>query len=163
MKQSLSITISKESNINQLKSKEVHHIMQKGINFYQELYPEGGNASEYLTNMDELISKNASIYVAKSNQSIIGMGAVIYYDGYAEFKRLYVDPSMRGHGIGKSIFLALENDVKFNQCNKICLETGIRQLKAIKLYKSLGYTEVEPYGDHEAYSLCIFLSKSLKF
>lgn len=65
--------------------------------------------------------------------------------GTAEVKRMYVDPSARGHGLGRRVLEALENDAIGLGMTHMILETGARNHAALSLYAACGYTRVPPY------------------
>jgi GNAT superfamily N-acetyltransferase len=63
-------------------------------------------------------------------------------DGVAELKRLYVEPTRRGLGLGRQILRTLEEAAVSLGYREMWLETGIRQPEAIALYVSAGYRPV---------------------
>ena len=63
----------------------------------------------------------------------------------AEIKRMYVDPSARGRGLGRWLVDALELDARRRGMTEVILETGIHNRAAMALYISCGYALVEPY------------------
>jgi len=67
-------------------------------------------------------------------------------DGICEMKRLFVRPEFRGFGIGKKLCDELILRAKNMGYSKMRLDTIKKQMKeAIKLYKSYGFYEIEPY------------------
>ena len=67
--------------------------------------------------------------------------------GRAEIKRMYVDPSVRGHGVGRRLLRELEHRAGAAGYSELWLETGTEQPEAIALYVSAGYQAVAPYGE----------------
>jgi GNAT superfamily N-acetyltransferase len=67
--------------------------------------------------------------------------------GIAEIKRMYVDPSSRGRGIGRRILAFLEERARSATYTEVWLETGSAQPEAIALYQSAGYEPMVPYGE----------------
>ena len=65
----------------------------------------------------------------------------------AEIKRMYVDPSIRGRGVGRHLLHALEERTAAYGYHEVWLETGTEQPEAIALYVSSGYVAVPPYGE----------------
>jgi GNAT superfamily N-acetyltransferase len=65
----------------------------------------------------------------------------------AEIKRMYVDPSIRGNGVGRRILQRLEERALAAGYTEVWLETGTEQPEAISLYVSFGYRAVCPYGE----------------
>ncbi len=62
-----------------------------------------------------------------------------------EMKRLYVKPQFRGHNIGKELVLKLIDEAKGIGYKKMRLDTVPAMQTAQKLYKSIGFKEIEPY------------------
>jgi len=60
-------------------------------------------------------------------------------------KRLYVDPEMRGRGIGARLALAAIKAAKEIGYRKILLDTLPNMRMAVKLYRELGFTEAPNY------------------
>lgn len=69
----------------------------------------------------------------------------------AEIKRMWVDPSARGLGLGRRLLSELEEQVRRRKISIVRLETNQALTEAMRLYRSAGYVEVEPYND-EAYA-----------
>jgi GNAT superfamily N-acetyltransferase len=67
--------------------------------------------------------------------------------GVAEIKRMYVDPSVRGRGIGRRMLCYLEEHAVAAGYGETWLETGTEQPEAISLYVSVGYLPLKPYGE----------------
>jgi GNAT superfamily N-acetyltransferase len=65
----------------------------------------------------------------------------------AEIKRMYVDPAVRGHGVGRALLAAIEVRAGLAGYGEVWLETGSEQPEAIALYVSSGYVPVAPYGE----------------
>jgi carbonic anhydrase len=66
-------------------------------------------------------------------------------EGVCEMKRLYVDPEMRGRGIGARLALAAIKAAKEIGYRKILLDTLPNMRMAVKLYRELGFTEAPNY------------------
>lgn len=62
-------------------------------------------------------------------------------------KRMWVDPSVRGLGLGRRILFALESEARALRFKTLRLETNRALTEAIQLYKSSGYIEVIPFND----------------
>ena len=95
-------------------------------------------------------------------QAVVGFGAIVNCDGeYGEIKRMYVDPSVRGRGVGKRILQKLEEHAVADNLSCIRLETGVRQPEAIALYRSNGYRVIEAFGAYLPDPLSIFMEKRM--
>jgi len=65
----------------------------------------------------------------------------------AELKRLWVDATARGFGVGRRLVAALEVRARAAGYWRVRLDTNRALVEAIGLYRSLGYEEVEPFND----------------
>ena len=77
-------------------------------------------------------------------------------DRVIEIKRMYVRPSHRGRGLARRILAALEARARKAGADRLVLETGVRQPEAIALYRSEGFSRIEPFGEYvgDALSRC---------
>ena len=74
-------------------------------------------------------------------------GCVALHDlsqGICEMKRMFVYVDLQGRGIGRSLANALLREARAEGYQRMRLDTGIRQVEAQNLYRSLGFQEVEP-------------------
>lgn len=62
-------------------------------------------------------------------------------------KRMWVDQSVRGQGVGRRLLAALEAASRELGMTTLCLETNRALTGAIALYRSAGYVEVPPFND----------------
>lgn len=68
--------------------------------------------------------------------------------GVAEIKRMYVEPSVRGRGLGRVLLEALEAEAGRLGYGRIWLETGTAQPEALQLYATSGWTPIPGYGEY---------------
>jgi GNAT superfamily N-acetyltransferase len=92
----------------------------------------------------------------------VGCGAIKEFDPVTmEVKRMYVKNEDRGRGIASTILKALEqwaSDLGYQRC---ILETGIRQLSAIALYKKNNYKVMNNYGQYTGVPESVCFEKQL--
>jgi len=81
--------------------------------------------------------------------------------GTAEVKRLFVDPTVRGTGLGRLVMEALEAAAAVAGYERLWLETGTAQPEAIALYDTSGYDRIEPYGEYKESPLSVCFAKDL--
>lgn len=125
-------------------------------------FPEPG-ANHFSLGGEQVEAGNGAFLVAYLDNVAVGCGAVRRLDAVtAELKRMYVDPSVRGRGIGRALVESLEREARLLGVTKVVLETGTRLARAIKLYEAMGYARIPLFGEYLASpntSLCF--SKSL--
>ena len=80
--------------------------------------------------------------------------------GYAEIKRLYVQETYRGSGLSRTLMSAIEAEILAEGIDCARLEMGIHQPEADALYRSLGYRDIQPFGDYLLDPLSQFLEKA---
>ncbi len=66
--------------------------------------------------------------------------------GVGEIKRMYVAPSHRGHGLGRTLLRAAEVFARRCGYATLRLETGDAQPEAVALYDSSGWSRIPGYG-----------------
>ena len=111
-------------------------------------FPEPG-ASHFSLSDAQVIPGDGAFLVAYLDDAAVGCGAVRRLDQTtAEIKRMYVNPSVRGRGIGRALVEALEREARLIGVTKIVLETGTRLASAIKLYEAMGYAHIPLFGEY---------------
>ena len=79
----------------------------------------------------------------------VGCGAIKKLDNSAvEVKRMFVLKENRGTGVAQRLLVALENWATELGHTKCVLETGIRQIEAVKFYKKSTYKGIPNYGQY---------------
>jgi len=114
------------------------------------LFPEPG-ATHFSLHDGQVVAGEGAFLVAWLDDAAVGCGAVRRLnETTGEIKRMYVDPSARGHGIGRALVEALEAEARLIGLTTIVLETGTRLAAAIKLYAAMGYARIPLYGEYVA-------------
>ncbi|WP_211296736.1 GNAT family N-acetyltransferase [Polaribacter butkevichii] len=99
------------------------------------------------------------VYVDKV---VVGCGAIKKFDKTSvEVKRMFVSPDKRGLGIAQKILTELEIWAKELGYQKCVLETGKRQVEAVKFYKKCNYKVIENYGQYTNMENSICFSKTV--
>jgi putative acetyltransferase len=102
-----------------------------------------------------------TLFVARCDGVAVGCGAYLLQgDGSAEVKSMFVAPEARGRGIGRSVLEATEAALS-GRVTTLRLETGVKQLAAIRLYESAGFRRRGPFGSYRADPLSVFMEKPL--
>jgi putative acetyltransferase len=81
-------------------------------------------------------------------------------DGSAELKSMFVTPEARGRGVGRALLAAIERAL-VGRVTMLRLETGIKQLEAIRLYEAAGFKRRGPFGKYRDDPFSIFMEKPL--
>ncbi|MCF6274980.1 MAG: GNAT family N-acetyltransferase [Robiginitomaculum sp.] len=64
-----------------------------------------------------------------------------------ELVRLYCRPEGRGHGLGRKLSQTARDYVKADGCKRLGLSTEPAMKHAVKLYKLMGFSDIENYAD----------------
>jgi DNA-binding MarR family transcriptional regulator/GNAT superfamily N-acetyltransferase len=102
----------------------------------------------------EMRPPHGVMLVAYLRGEAIGCGAVkLHGRGPCEVKRMWVDDSARGLGLGRRLLAELEGAARDGGARVAHIETNHTLTEAISLYRSSGYVEVpafneEPFADH---------------
>jgi len=88
--------------------------------------------------------------VAYLNNQPVGCGALKPFDSDCiEIKRMFTKANARGNGIATKILQELEIWAKELNYKSCILETGIKQIEAIGLYKKNNYQLMPNYGQYK--------------
>jgi GNAT superfamily N-acetyltransferase len=106
--------------------------------------------------LDEL-AELATVYAAPHGKVLLAQqdnhvtGGIAYRKlapGICEMKRLFVTERSKGNGTGKRLCEALIAQAGIDGFHLMRLDTGILFHEALKLYRSLGFVECEPYNEY---------------
>jgi len=88
------------------------------------------------------------LLVARLRGRPVGCGALKFHPGEpTELKRMWVDRSARGLGLGRRLLRELEQHAAKAGATTVRLETNRSLTEAIALYRSSGYEEVPAFND----------------
>lgn len=97
---------------------------------------------------DDLVPPRGVFLVAAAGTAVLGSGALrVTAPGIGSIKRMWVDASARGLGLGRGILAALEDEARRLGLHTLRLETNAALVEAIRLYRSAGFSEVPPFND----------------
>lgn len=92
----------------------------------------------------------------------VGCGAIKKFDDTSvEVKRMFVVSEKRGLGVAQKILRELEMCAMELGYKKCVLETGIRQVEAVKFYKKCDYKIIPNYGQYKNMENSICFEKRL--
>ncbi len=102
--------------------------------------------SEVAALPDKYEPPNGQLLLAWSNNEAVGCVAFRPLDPETcEMKRLYVQPELRGTGLGRRLAERICKEARAAEYSRICLDTLPTMAKAIRLYTDLGFEPIEPY------------------
>jgi ribosomal protein S18 acetylase RimI-like enzyme len=64
-----------------------------------------------------------------------------------ELKRMWVDPTARGLGVGRRLLNELESRAAASGSDVVRLDTNETLTEAIAMYRSAGYREIDAFND----------------
>ena len=95
----------------------------------------------------ELVRPRGLLVIARLRDEAIGCGALKFHQKiFAEVKRMWISPKVRGLSIGRRLLNELERLASKAGVHLLRLETNQTLNEAIALYRSSGYVEVEPFN-----------------
>jgi len=129
-------------------------------------------AAEYLPEqqhgltLDAIFQPHVLFFVARLEGVAVGCGGVAFFEGFGEVKRMYVRDDVRGRGIAQALLSRIESEAKERGLDMLRLETGERQLAALKLYERAGFRPCDVFGDYaamtpNAIATSVFMEKRL--
>lgn len=90
------------------------------------------------------------LLVRDARGEVRGCGAVrVAEGGFAEIRRMWISPALRGQGAGRALLADLELHACKLGCEVVRLDTAAELQAARSLYASAGYAEIPAYNDNE--------------
>jgi GNAT superfamily N-acetyltransferase len=103
-----------------------------------------------------------NIVVIYFNEIAVGCGAIKKFDdNTVEVKRMFVNSESRGSGVAQKMLQELETWAKELGYQECILETGTRQVEAIKFYKKCNYKIIPNYEQYKNMENSICFKKRL--
>ena len=129
-------------------------------------------AAEYLPeqrhglSLDALFQPHVRFFIARLHGVAVGCGGIAVFATFGEVKRMYVRDNARGRGVGRALLSRIEFEARNNGLDVLRLETGERQLAALRLYERAGFHRCDAFGDYatmapQEIATSIFLEKRL--
>ena len=115
----------------------------------------------HLTQSEQLAEMDCVIIGAFDESVLCGMGAVIFFDDYAEITRMFVLDEYRGNRIANTILTKLIELVKERKLPVVKLETGEKFKAAVELYRLNGFEVCAPFGEYVNSAHNLYMQKIL--
>lgn len=120
-----------------------------------------GNEHDFYDQFNSIENLN-HVVVARIGEQPLGCGALKAFDAESmEVKRMYVEPEHRGTGVAGEILSQLERWAAELGARYCILETGKRQVEAVKFYKKSGYSVIPNYPPYKGVENSICFRKEL--
>ena len=100
---------------------------------------------------------HATVLVTDGAGRAVAHAALRDLGGEWEVKRVIVDPTERGRGLGRVLMAEVEAVARAAGAPRLILQTGDRQPEAVHLYERVGYRPIptyEPYVEALPNSIC---------
>ena len=98
--------------------------------------------------LDQLFEPHVRFFLARLDGAAVACGGVALFEDYAEVKRMYTRPAVRGRGIAKAVLRRLEEEARVSGKTVLRLETGHLQPEAVGLYRRAGFVSRGPFGHY---------------
>lgn len=122
--------------------------------YFTELSERTGvaiDANRDLPPAAEMQAPSGTFVVAYLRQRPVGCGGLKRHPAgrgaYAELKRMWVDPSTRGLGVGRRLLEHIEGLARAEGIPALRLDTNAALTEAIAMYRSAGYVEIPRYTE----------------
>jgi DNA-binding MarR family transcriptional regulator len=98
--------------------------------------------------LDEMRPPAGVFCLATLGGEPIGCGGLKFHGGEpTELKRMWVDPTARGLGVGRRLLNELESRAAASGSDVVRLDTNETLTEAIAMYRSAGYREIDAFND----------------
>ena len=116
--------------------------------------------------LDAIFRPNIRFFLARMDGVAIGCGGVAWFSDFAEVKRVYVRDVGRGRGVAPALLTRIETEARDAGFTLLRLETGVRQVAALRFYQRAGFRICVPFGVYaemapQAVATSVFLQKQL--
>jgi len=117
--------------------------------------------------LDAIFAPGIRFFLARSNGLAAGCGGVAFFEDFAEVKRMYVRDVARGRGVAQALLARIEREARDAGFVLLKLETGVRQLAALRFYRRAGFRDCAAFGAYatmapQAIATSVFLQKQLR-
>jgi putative acetyltransferase len=115
---------------------------------------------------EQLFDGKVKFFAARVDGVAVGCGGVAFYDGFAEVKRMFTQPTARRQGVAAAVLRQLEAEAKEAGYAVLRLETGVYQAEAIAFYVRAGFEQCSAFGEYvslspRAIETSVFYEKSI--
>jgi putative acetyltransferase len=116
----------------------------------QVLHAEYPPEQRHGLSLDAIFQPHIQFFVAHGDTGAVGCGGVALFADLAEVKRMYVRAPARRKGVAEALLEHIEAAVHAAGLVRLCLETGDRQLAAMRVYDRTGFSRCTAFGHYAA-------------
>ena len=114
-----------------------------------------------------IFTSDIRFFLARLNGVAVGCGGVAFFADFAEVKRMYVRDVARGRGVAQALLGRIEEEARGAGFVLLKLETGVRQVAALRFYQRAGFQPCAAFGAYatmapHAVATGVFLQKQLR-
>jgi putative acetyltransferase len=120
--------------------------------------------SKHALDLDGLRQPEITFWSVIDGATLVGCGAIKRLDAsHAEVKSMRTAPGRRHGGIASMLLAHIITEAKRMGFTRLSLETGSYEffLPARKLYETFGFEYCEPFGDYQADTNSVFMTRHL--
>ena len=115
---------------------------------------------------DPIFKPNIRFFLAYLSGVAVGCGGVALFTDLAEVKRMYVRDGARRRGVAQALLARIETEARDAGSDLLPLETGDRQIAALRFYERAGFQPCTPFGAYatmppRAIATSVFFKKEL--
>ncbi len=96
--------------------------------------------------LEQLFQPEVRFFLARADGRAVACGGVAFLGGFAEVKRMYARPAVRGTGVARAVLQRLEDEARSGGETILRLETGIHQHEALRFYEKAGFRRRGAFG-----------------
>ena len=116
--------------------------------------------------LDAIFKPNMRFFIARVAGVPAGCGGVALFTDFAEVKRMYVRETSRGRGVAPALLAQIERAARDAGLTLLRLETGTRQIAALRFYEREGFRVCAVFGDYatmapHSIATSVFMEKRL--
>jgi len=130
------------------------------------LSPEYTPEQRHGLTLEQIFKPDIRFFLARQDGAAVGCGGVAFFTDFAEVKRMYVRDVARGRGVAQALLARIEKEARDAGFAVLKLETGMRQIAALRFYERAGFRQCAAFGAYakmapEAVATSVFLQKQL--
>lgn len=124
------------------------YVPEKTAQEFYDLLEKEGELTDVDNYQQVYMEKHGLFLVVLDNNKLIGTGAIKKLEeSTAELKRIWLLEEYHGQKIGYQVVTLLLNFARAHSYEKVRLQTGEKQKRAIRFYINLGFYEIPSYRE----------------